>query len=46
MFTTKPGEFLQLRFEREITMITSGQEKTVSTVNDKQFSHIIIHKYK
>lgn len=27
-------------------MITRVQEKTASTVKDKQFSHIVIHKYK
>lgn len=32
--------------EREFTMITSGQEKTDSTVNHKQFSHLVAHKHK
>lgn len=45
MFTAKSGKFLHSRFEREFTVITSIEEKTASTVNDKQFSHIIIHKY-
>lgn len=46
MFTTKSGKFLHSKIEREFTGITSVQEKTASTVNDKQFSHIIRHKYK
>lgn len=45
MFTAKSGKFLHSRFEREFTVITSIQEKTASTVNDKQYSGIIIHKY-
>lgn len=41
MFTAKSGNFLHSRFEREFTAITGIQGKTASTVNDKQFSHII-----
>lgn len=45
MFTAKSGKFLHSRFERKFTVITSTQEKTASTVHDKQFSVIITHKY-
>lgn len=45
-FTTISGKFLHSRCEREFVMITSVEEKIASTVNDKQFSHIIIHEYK
>lgn len=43
MLTAKSGKFLHSGSEREFTVITSIQEKTASTVNDKKFSGIIIH---
>lgn len=45
MLIAKSGKFLHSRSEREFTVITSIQEKTASTVNNKQFSGIIMHKY-
>lgn len=45
MFTAKSGKFLHSRFERKFTVITSIQEKIASTVNNKQLSVIITHKY-